>query len=198
MDNIQSVDDKFDIISDSAVYIMDNSSYNKYDKYSFNISGEINDPQPKLENRNLTIMVNFESNETKTMKEIECTINNITRKSYCLNCTANETFENDFQSAMSFIDDDDILLINFATTTTNDSNISNINHEKYKNSYIHFRTNNGSLGAGSIIGLIVALVAVFIITMLIIVYLRKKSKKFRSAEESTIVSIKKPEDTKII
>lgn len=99
---------------------------------------------------------------------------------------------------MSFIDDDDILLINFATTTTNDSNISNINYGKYKNSYIHFRTNNGSLGAGSIIGLIVALAAVLIITILIIVYLRKKSKKFRSAEESTIVSIKKPEDTKNI
>ena len=196
MDNIQLIDDKFDIISDSDVYIMDNCSCNKYGKYSFNISGEINDPQPKLENRNLTIIVNVESNKTKTVKEIECTINNITRTIYSLSCKANETFKSDFQSAMSFIDNNDILLMNFATA--NDSNISDINYQKHKNSFFHFRTNNGSLGVGRIIGLIVTLIVTFAITMITIVYLRKKNNKLTSVEESSIISIKKLENTKSI
>ena len=51
MDDIQLIDEKYDIISNSTIYIMDNSTYNKYDKLLFNISGEINDPQPKLKNK---------------------------------------------------------------------------------------------------------------------------------------------------
>ena len=77
--DIQSIDEKFDKISNITVYILDNSTYYKFDKFLFNISGEINDPQPKLENNNLTVMINPES-ETKIESEVEFTISNKTKK----------------------------------------------------------------------------------------------------------------------
>ena len=49
-----------DILEDSFVYILNNSEFKKYDRFMFNISGEINDPQPKLENKNLILMINLE------------------------------------------------------------------------------------------------------------------------------------------
>ena len=113
MNNLQLIDEKFDILSNkSNIYLLDNSTYDKYDKYLFNISGRISGTQPKFESKNLSVMVNLLS-EQKLVTELDCIINNITMENYILNCKTNETIECDLQSAVSFIDDGDILLINF-------------------------------------------------------------------------------------
>ena len=71
---------------------MDNSKFIKYDKFLFNVTGEIEDPQPKLDNKNLILMLNVENNETSEI-QVQCYISNITRNNYILNCKANETFQ---------------------------------------------------------------------------------------------------------
>ena len=53
---------------------MDNSTFDKYDKFLFNITGDTN----------------------KTKEDIECTINNITSQNYILIWKSNETFKSYF------------------------------------------------------------------------------------------------------
>lgn len=48
MDNIQKLDEKYDILSNSIIYILDNSTFMKYELL-FNISGTIDILQPKSE-----------------------------------------------------------------------------------------------------------------------------------------------------
>ena len=58
---------------------MDNSTFDKYDKFLFNITGDTN----------------------KTKEDIECTINNITSQNYILIWKSNETFKSYLQIAIS-------------------------------------------------------------------------------------------------
>ena len=51
MKNLLLYDKKYDKISDANIYLMDNSFYHKNDKKLFNITGKIDDPQPKVENK---------------------------------------------------------------------------------------------------------------------------------------------------
>ena len=54
------------LLENSFVYIMDNSKLIRYDKFLFNVTGEIEDPQPKLENKTLLLMINLESSENSS------------------------------------------------------------------------------------------------------------------------------------
>ena len=69
---------------------MDNSTFNKYGKLLFNESDE------------------------NIVKDVECNISNKERQNYILNWKTNEALDYNFQSAISFIDTQEILLINFA------------------------------------------------------------------------------------
>ena len=185
MNDIQSIDEKYNKIYNSSVYILDNSTYYKYGKSLFNISGEINDTQPKLENKNLTVMINLAS-DIKKETEVKCTINNKTRQNYILNCKANETFESDLQSSVSFIDNGDILLINFA----NNDSIIFVEETKYMRTF--FRKNKiNNLGAGVIVGLILTLIVVIALVIFFIIYRRKENKKFEFEPDSSIGGLKK-------
>ena len=116
LNNIQSVGDDFDNLSNATIYILDHSIYNKYDTYSFNVSGIMageSKPSFGKENNNLTLVINTNSSGTK---QVNCTITDITGSNYTLDCKANETFEPIFQSSFSLIDDE-ILLINFDAIT---------------------------------------------------------------------------------
>ena len=83
MDNVQLLDEKFDYIDNSTIYILDNSSYTKYDKNLFDIFGSIKNPQPIFENKDLLVMINVESDK-KYYNEAECNITNITGHNYTL------------------------------------------------------------------------------------------------------------------
>ena len=64
-----------DMLENSLVYIMDNSSFYRNQQFLFNITGEIEDPQPKLENKNITLLINLENeNDEKTEVEVQCNI----------------------------------------------------------------------------------------------------------------------------
>lgn len=83
MGNIQNIDERYNLISNSTVYILDNSTYFKYDELLFNISGSIDGQKPKLSNKSLTLHVNLES-ETKLEEDIDCIVTNILGDNYSL------------------------------------------------------------------------------------------------------------------
>ena len=193
MDNVTSLDEKYDKIFNSTIYVMDNSTFNKYDKFLFNISGIINDPQPKLVNTKLDVMINIESDEN-IIKDAECNISNKERQNYILNCKINETLDYNLQSAISFLDTQEILLINFA-----DFNNSIIKFEETKNSRIlnrHFRINNkNELNTGSIAIIVIAIILLIGLILFVFDYFRKKNKS-NLEHESSIIEIKKFDDSK--
>ena len=119
----------------------------------------------KEEYNDFILNSNLESDE-KSIIEFQCIISNNTRINYILHCKINETFESDIQNSISFIDDVDILLINFA-----DVNNFVIVIEDYKNT-----KNNHNLGAGAIIGLIIAIVVVIALIIFLKYYSDKKIK----------------------
>ena len=161
---------------------MDNSNFYKYDKFLFNITGEINDPQPKIDNKNLLLMINLENNDTI---QIPCIISNITKNKYILNCKSNESFKGEIQSAVSFIDNNDILLLNFA-----DIKESNIDIEATQNNRKFFIKKENKLGAGAIVGIIISILVVIALIAFIIFHLRKNNKKDVNDTNSSIKEFK--------
>ena len=57
-------------------------------------------------------MINLES-ESKITTEFNCTIIKIKESSYTLNCKLKDNIKLDLQSAISFINNEEILLVNF-------------------------------------------------------------------------------------
>ena len=175
--------DKYDnILENSLVYILDNSNFYKYDQLLFNITGEINDPQPKIDNKNLLLMINLENNDTI---QIPCIISNITINKYILNCKSNESFKGEIQSAVSFIDNNNILLLNFA-----DIKESNIDIETTPNNRKFFTKKENKLGAGAIVGIVISIIVVIALIAFIIFHLRKNNKKDVNDTNSSIKEFK--------
>ena len=140
-------------------------------------------------------MINFENDE-KIETKVNCTISNNTRNNYTLNCQTKEKFKSDLESAVSMIDDGDILLINFLNI-----NDSMITFKDTKTSGIYFRTNgNNNLSTGSIIGIIIPLVLVLAIVVFTIYYLGtiKKNKQAAYDPESSRKGLKTIHIWKII
>ena len=111
MNNIQLVGDKFDMLSNCNIFVLDNSTCIKYGKNLFNISGEIDGTQPVIKNDNLSLMINLQS-EDETQTEVDCIINNTLENNYELNCKSKQALDMDLQSALTFMDSNNILLIN--------------------------------------------------------------------------------------
>ena len=175
-----------DLIDNSFIYIMDNSTLYKYNNLFFNISGEINDPQPKLNNKNLILMINLENDE-KPKTEVQCNISNFTRNNYILHCEANETFDGELQSAISFIDDNDILLINFGDIK---ESLINIKVTQNYNRMYYSKNNGNGLKAGTIAGIAIAIAAATAFAIFLAFYLRRKNKKIIDDSESTFKELK--------
>ena len=117
-------------------------------------------------------MINSE-NEERPEIQIQCNISNITRNNYILHCKGNETFKGQLQSAISFVDDKEILVLNFADI--NDSFISIENSQSYKKDYV--KNHSDSLGAGAIAGIIISIIVVLALVIFLIFFLIKKNKK---------------------
>ena len=187
MKNLKSYDGKYDaIMSESNIYLMDNSTF-KYAKKLFNITGKIDDPQPKVENKSLVLMLNHLSEEEITT-EADCDLNNNTENNYYnLNCTCREEFVGNLQGSMSFIDNRDILLVNFQNST---QSIINATETKVSNG-IFFMRNSGGINGGIIAALIIVSVAVLAALIATIYCIKKKKKNANvSHENSTIKELK--------
>ena len=130
-------------------------------------------------------MINLENEiDEKTEVEVQCNISNITRNDYILYCKSNETFIGELQNAISFIDNNDLLLLNFANI-----NDSIIDIEANTKSRTFFIKNGSKLGAGTIVGIIIPIIAVIALIIFLVFHLRNKNKRVAYDAESSAKAI---------
>ena len=70
------------------------------------------EPKSKLEGKNINLMINLKS-EDEISTESSCTIIKNNENSYTLNCELRQIIDGDLRTAISFINEEEILLINF-------------------------------------------------------------------------------------
>ena len=167
MNNLQDIDYKYDNLENSMIYILDHSVYNQYSSHLYNITGIMSqEPKSKLENKNINLMINLES-ETNITTESSCIIIKINESFYTLNCELKDNVNADLQTAISFINDEEILIVNFyggnSTITTNNP------YKKYFS-----KTSSKSLKTGEIVAIILPIVFVLAAIIGIIIYLKNK------------------------
>jgi len=187
--NIQNVGDDFNKLSNSTIYVLDHSIYNKYGNYSFNISGVMNDPQPSFGETDFVLKINKNTSESNKEIEANCTILEITGKNYTLNCKSNGTSELSLQSAYSFIGDN-MLLVNFDGQLTNITNGTGDTDSIIRYTRYNFKRNNG-LNAGSIVAIVIVPIFVLAITIVSIYYFRGKKVEVQNESQSSILDLKK-------
>ena len=123
-------------------------------------------------------MINRDS-ESNLQAEINCTFTDIKLKNYSLNCRINEGMKGDFQTAISFLDDD-ILVIH------NESYYESINEEVPKKVSVRYNTNKGCKGFEcAIIPIVIASVVCIGALIAALIIIRKKKVKQSKQEEST-------------
>ena len=189
MNNLELIDDKYDDFDKYMVYIIDNSTYKLNNKNIFDITGSIKDLQPNLFiNETIKLMINIESDK-KPVIEVDCIIINITGFNYTLTCKSNETFYGDLQSAISFMENNDILLIYFGIKNNN----SLINIGINSNSRRYFRFKLKDIKTITIVTVTVTVTVtisiMLAITIGLIIFVRKKYTKSKINEESTLTKI---------
>ena len=177
-------DEKYDQLYNSTIYLMDNSTYQTNGKLSFNITGRINGTQPKFENKDISLIVSLQSGQ-KTEANLDCVINNIYLEYYELNCKSNETLLINLQGAISFIDNDGLLVFNFIDG--NDAIIELKNINSYNKLILSKHT---ALNPGAIATIIIVLVVVVAVLIFLAIYFRKKEKKEINWNSSSIIKLK--------
>ena len=180
INNIQDIKDQFNSFSDVPIYILDHCIKNRYEKKLLNITGEIQDPQPTLKSMDIVLTVNLDSKTQSQTEEINCTFTDIKVKNYSLNCRVNEDLKDDFQSAISFIDND-ILIIYF------DSYNESIFEEAEIKQNIRYNFNKKNKGfAGAIVAIVLASIACIGALIATLIIFGKKNEKQNPEGESTI------------
>ena len=166
---------------------MDNSTYETNGKLSFNITGRINGTQPKFENKDINLMVSLQSGQ-KTEANLDCVINNIYLEYYQLNCKSNESLIINLQGAISFIDNDDLLIFNFI-----DGNNTIIELKDIKSHNKLFLSKHTALNPGAIAAIIIPLVVVVVAVVIFLAFfIRKKEKVWKEniSNSSSIINLK--------
>ena len=182
MNNVQDAN-KYNYLSDAEIYFLEHCSMNRYQKRLLNISGEIQDSKFTIKTKDIILMI-YHDSENDSMGEIDCTFTDKKLKNYTLNCRVNEGMINIFQAAISFFDDN-ILILYF--DSYNESIIDNTGME----GGIRYNLNkNRGLSAGAIIGIVLA--SIFCIGALIAAFkiFGKNNIKKDYPEISTIHSLK--------
>ena len=185
MENVQNATGEYDTLLQSNYYILEHSNItaNKTNKV-FNITGIINDPKFNLSNIDLTLIINAEKGKDILEEEANCTIVNINDSNYNLNCLGEKNILYNLQSAVSFINNDTLLLINF------DENITSKILFDSSSSYKFRKKDTNGLSAGAIVAIILVLLIV-LATAVTLVALRKKMflPKTQNNQESTMVNL---------
>lgn len=103
---------------------------------------------------------------------------------YELNCKSAQALDMDLQSALSFMDSNNLLLINFG-----DVSESIINTE-VENKRLFFRKQSGGLKPGVIAAIVIILIVVLVAIISLVLYIRKQNLKSKNnSEDSTIRNI---------
>ena len=111
-------------------------------------------------------MINLYS-ESEIETESDCTVVKNNESSYTLSCELKDNINSDLQSAISFINDEEILLVNF--DNGNSTITKNNPYEKYFS-----KTSSNGLNSGEIVAIILPTVFVLAVIIGIIIYLKNK------------------------
>ncbi|MBO6244535.1 MAG: 5'-nucleotidase C-terminal domain-containing protein, partial [Clostridia bacterium] len=158
------------------IYILENATYNIYDKQYFNITGIIdkNVSHPVIDNTDLVLMVTQLPN--KTEKEINCNINHLAGNNYNLNCKLNESINCDLDGSITILDNE-ILFIKFSNNNTKlnfvpDSKEISVIGKRY------FRNSSKKISSGAIVAIIlVPIFALFGIIAMLYYFNKKNTNK---------------------
>ena len=182
MNEIQNIGDKYNNISESNIYVLVHSIVKAYQKNLFNISGVIKEIQPNFTIiKDLSLMI-YNDSENKKESEVKCIISDKRGKNYTLSCMLNETLKGNLQNAISFIEND-ILIVNFDENTESKINL-NINEKNEVNSFFYLKKNDG-INPGAIVAIILCTIAVVAAVIIAAYLLRKKNiKKVHIIESS--------------
>ena len=182
-DKIQEIGDNFNNLPNSNIYLLNHCKIEKVEKKYFDISGIIIEPKPKFKKTDINLMV-FADNKTETIEiELNCRITDIIGDNYILNCERDENINKyNLKNAISFIDDDEILVIIF-----DDGINSEIIYEENKYHSQNFSKDTGNLSAGGIIAIILAIIAVIAAVIITIKCFKKRNiNKYDNTESSDI------------
>ena len=169
-DNLQLIDKAYNQLLYKEIYILNNSTYYKYSKKEFNISGFIRDPQPKFKKNDLILMINT---NVSTLNAT-CIINNLTSNDYTLYCKVNESLEYDLKYATSIIDNNSILVINLESGFESEIIVDSQNKSLHRSNANTTKRNNSSIIA---IVISIFMFIAIVITVILIIYFKKKNKK---------------------
>jgi hypothetical protein len=184
--NIIGIDNKN--YSNYTLYTLENSSFVKDGKSSFNVSGIIKDFSNNYTYNSFIFI--FNNNNDDSSSEVKCKFVNINRTidNYTLNCESNPNLNANLDSGISINEEQKIiLLITFNNPNGTDSQIkpegSGSTYKRF------FKKSNGKLGAGSI-ALIIIIPILVVIAVITTIFLAKKSGKIpeKYIEEGNTIS----------
>ena len=112
-------------------------------------------------------MINLKS-EDEISTESSCTIIKNNENSYTLNCQLRQNIDTDLQTAISFINEEEILLINFEGGNNNTITI-NTPYKKY-----FLGKSSKGLKSGEIVAIILSIVFVLAAVIGLIIYFKNK------------------------
>ena len=171
MENVQNAKGKYDTLLESNYLVLDHSIITGDKRYNiFNVSGIIDNPKSNLNNINLTLIINVEKEEA-TLEEVNCTFININDPNYTLNCLARINILYNLQSAISFLEND-ILVINFDENITSEIIF-------YSGSNNLRKKDTSYLRAEIIVSIVLPLV-IILFTLIVLIVRRKKRYKEKS------------------
>ena len=108
-DKILNLDDKYDYIADSNIYVIEHSKRIQFNKKNFNISGVMFNSKGEFTSKDFDLLIYLISGN-KTQINIQCSFAYVKENNnnyyYDLNCTSDEILEGLLQTAIAFIDND--------------------------------------------------------------------------------------------
>jgi len=185
LNNTQDIGDKFNNLNNSNIYILDNSTFSKTGNLLFNITGVMNNAQLNITSDNIALMINSDSDN---QIEVTCGIQNLVENKYTLNCESSEEIKADLQGAISFIDND-ILIINFDENYDSQIVLEKSTNNNNMKGYLS-RKHKGGINAGAIVGIVFACIAAVAFIVAIMICRNKENHNDSNIIESTIVKMK--------
>ena len=157
----------------SEIFILDNSTINKYNNTHFEIKGIIEKSNPKFEEK-AQILIEDNLSENDKFKKLNCSISNETSNNYTLMCLANENVEFNSQSLTS-LSGDKMILINLESENENEKFIFN-GTEKSNGFHVkrYYKKKGGSKSWIAVI-VVVPIVAILAVIAAIVFFARKSN-----------------------
>ena len=189
INNLQNIED-IDLFAYN-IYILNNAINNIYDINLFNISGIIENEKPNFGFIDLVLIMNSRR-ENETEAEANCKITEISGINYTLSCETEENVDCDLQSAVSYINNNDMLLINFDNYANNYTNSSLITEAEENIPTRYFMTNSGLSNTAMFLIIFFALLLPIIIVIAFLFIIRKKlNQKQNSGKKIEVNSVDK-------